>query len=229
MPTSGRRELAIRAIDRWLSQSYVNKELIVVDDPIDSIFSKNCQLNFPGGTLRYYRTTSVATIGWKMNIGARLARGQLISKMDDDDIYCENFLSSMQRLLELTGYSLAFAESAYFYLRKERQVVFSGTGWRFGASLFFCRSLWERQPFRDTSRGEDQYFIEAHLHHAIALPMTDSLIVVRHGQNHTWRKIQRVPVEDYFRPYSRDANRSPTADSLEEILNRPAAWSAERI
>ena len=85
MITKNRPELAWRAIECFLSQSYSAKELVIIDEGELQLQKLVRQLNSP--LIRYYRNESPKKLGRLRNQAIRLAEGEYVCQWDDDDLY----------------------------------------------------------------------------------------------------------------------------------------------
>ena len=86
MPTFNRRSFIPLALTCFRSQTYPNKELVVVDDGSDSVGDLLSGLR----DVHYVRVPRRMTIGAKRNLGCREGRGEIIAQWDDDDWYAPN-------------------------------------------------------------------------------------------------------------------------------------------
>jgi glycosyltransferase involved in cell wall biosynthesis len=88
--TEKRPRFIDRAIALFNAQSYTEKELLIVDDYYDPSVVVPSRLN---SDVVYFRCPRYAQ-GKKLDLGMRSAKGALVQKWDDDDIYCKGFLQS---------------------------------------------------------------------------------------------------------------------------------------
>lgn len=162
MPTRGRPALAARALQCFLSQTYWNRDLIIVDDADNP--------SFPGALpsldgIQYVRNAERLSIPAKLNQCCQRATGEVICRFDDDDWSApERMIDQVQRLMDtgvaVTGYhSILFLDE-----RTPRAVKYCGHDrYALGTSLCFLKSFWASHPFRrgphHPSIGEDNEFI----------------------------------------------------------------------
>lgn len=81
MPTADRRPFVPQAIAQFLQQDYDNRELIVLDDGVQSV--EDLMPDDP--RVQYVRDERKSPIGIKRNRLCELARGDVIAQWDDDD------------------------------------------------------------------------------------------------------------------------------------------------
>lgn len=90
LPTYNGSNRIEKAINSILSQSYINWELLIIDDgSIDNI--KEIVDNFTKNDLRikYIKNEFNLGIQKTLNYGLRESKGEYIARIDDDDIWCD--------------------------------------------------------------------------------------------------------------------------------------------
>ena len=92
-PTYNRRAFLPGLIACYCHQTYPNLEWIVLDDGRDSVEDVFAAAALP--TVRYVRVHEKMRIGAKRNELNRLARGEIIVAMDDDDYYPPDRVASV--------------------------------------------------------------------------------------------------------------------------------------
>jgi len=106
-PTYGREQYGARLYDVFNSQTYENKELLILDD---SNTPSSFFLNLNDPKVRYHHTTLRSSVGTKRNWLAEKAEGQILAHFDDDDYYAPNYISAMvssmgeSDLVKLSGF-----------------------------------------------------------------------------------------------------------------------------
>lgn len=153
MPTRGRPQYAQEALGCFLSQTYQDRELVIVDDADDPSFPEG--VNLPG--VHYHQMRKRLTIGAKRNLACSRASEGVIVHWDDDDWSApERIEDQVTRLIDsnvgLTGYN-----------RMRFYDVDSGEWWMFnggkhqviGTSMMYTREFWKALPFPDINEGED--------------------------------------------------------------------------
>ena len=197
MATRDRPRFFRQALRYFLRQTYKRTELVVVDDGERSV-EKLCS---GAPRVRYIRLTRPTLTGTKLNIGIELARGAILQRLDDDDYYHPDFVKAAVAHLLAKGRERYVAAWDCFLvlLAGEKQVRYTGHGWRAGGTLCFSRELWERAPFRDIPTGMDSWFLQDHRHRVAPVEAQELYVLVRHGRN-TWRAMHDgKAADDYFR------------------------------
>ena len=81
------------------------------------------------------------------------------------------------------------------------RLLYSGTGWRTGATLCFPKELWQKTPFQDVTGWEDRLFLQDVKAARLAVRAPEHFVVVRHGRN-TWRETRHGrDVETWLRRF----------------------------
>ncbi len=191
MATRNRPAFFRVALACFLQQDLGDAELIVVDDGESRVEHSCAGLD----RVRYIGLPGPTLLGAKLNIGIDAARADVLQKLDDDDYYGPQFLSTA--LAHCAGESIV-AWDCFLILRAgELQLRYSGHGWRAGGTLCFPRSLWNRSPFRDAPRSVDSWFIRDARAPVIPVCAPEQYILVRHGRN-TWNRMQGGTTADDF-------------------------------
>jgi len=208
--TRNRRPFFAQALEYFYAQSFTDSELIVVDDG-DSPVADLCE-GRPRVT--YIRLHEPTPTGAKLNLGIQTARGSILQKIDDDDYYGPEFLSTAVAHLSRDESTETLVVWCCFavLIAGEPELFFSGHGWHPGGTFCFRRAMWERIPFRPLFASSDSWFIRDHKPKLVRACASDQYIVVRHNRN-TWHQLADWPsVEAYFR------TRRPYPKSVEDLV-----------
>lgn len=160
MPTSNRRRFVPQAIRYFLRQEYARKELILVDDGTDAV----ADLIPADSRIRYYRTSSVLSVGEKRNLACSLASGDIIVHWDDDDWMADWRVHYQVQQLVQHQADLCGLNCLYFFdpfAARGWEYCYPGTArpWVYGATLCYTRQFWQAHPFRPFDVGEDTRFV----------------------------------------------------------------------
>ncbi|MCC7078801.1 MAG: glycosyltransferase [Acidimicrobiia bacterium] len=197
MPTgAGRERFVPKALDHWSRQTYTHREMIVVDDAPDPAPGRAACRDRTGVS---YIPVPATSLGEKLNVGVEAARGSVVQKWDDDDIYRPAFLETATRWLARTPADARFVvwDSYLVYLAWSGGLYRTGPGHKAGPSICFGRELWEANPFRDVPRAVDSHWIADHPDFTAVTGHEDELILVRHGAN-TWTEFHGIHVDGYI-------------------------------
>lgn len=192
--TRNRAPFVAQALKYFRAQTYPNRELIVVDDGESSVASMCADSD-----VVYLRMNHPTPTGEKLNIGIEHARGRILQKLDDDDYYGPEFLSTAVSHLQPRRGNVVVAWCCFgVFIAGHRALYFSGHGWHAGGTLCFRRSVWEHHAFRKEFRSEDSWFLRDNAPRVVKVCAPDQYVLIRHGAN-TWRRIKGYDsVEGYF-------------------------------
>lgn len=155
MPTRSRPAFAAEALNCYLSQTYQDRELIILDDADSPSFPDGVELD---GVL-YGRMANRLVIGAKRNVAVSRSHGELVCHWDDDDYSAPGRIADQVARLgsyQITGYhSMRFTDGVKWW-----QFSGSSEDYALGTSLLYRREYWEANPFQsERSCGEDMHFI----------------------------------------------------------------------
>lgn len=135
------------------------------------------------------------SLGACLNRGIAAADGCVIAKMDDDDIYGQNYLADQLAALRYSGAELVGKQAHYLYLRSRNIVMcrFPEREHRFtdmvmGPTLFGHRELFLEHPFAERTLGEDTELQRRLVAAGAQIYSADrfNFIQVRGDHSHTW-------------------------------------------
>jgi glycosyltransferase involved in cell wall biosynthesis len=160
MPTYNRRNFIPHAIRYFMAQDYENKELIILDDGEDRI--EDLIPDIPN--IHYYPLEKKITLGAKLNLACKYAKGNLIANWDDDDWYADWRLKYQAESLMNSGAQVCgINKLLYLDLRDKNtfQYVYPKEQrvWLLGSSLFYKKELWNINRFADINVGMDGLFV----------------------------------------------------------------------
>lgn len=155
MPTRGRCKWALDAVRMFQSQTWKNKELIIIDDMMEPSFPHGMD----GDGIHHYRLPRI-TIGGKRNLAISRSSGDIIMHWDSDDIYSDDRMESQVTDLlcgewDMCGYN----EIEFVDDEQRKRYLYTGIeGYCVGVSMAYWRDTWEKQQFADIDKGEDNQF-----------------------------------------------------------------------
>lgn len=205
MPTQNRRNFIGAAIVSFLSQTYKEKELVIVDDGDDPVEDVVKKYQAKGTAIRYFRKKEKTTTGEKRNITNDLATGELICHFDDDDWSSPDRIEFQVGLMIKERKPIAGFSRLFFWdCVRLRALIFRSTtfGYVCGTSLIYRRDIWERNPFKNIQCRSDNEFVYPLANHIAASP-DDRHMVARIHDEHTTPKTNitelikrdRIPAE----------------------------------
>jgi len=122
IPTHNRAELLRKCLDSVINQTYKNLEVIVIDDNSTDKTSRILEEYSNRDTaFKYYKNDGVGGNAAR-NLGVRLANGDYIAFMDDDDI-CEPFrISEQMKPVIESNFKYDFVISSFTFYSKGKKV-----------------------------------------------------------------------------------------------------------
>jgi len=178
MPTRDRRNFIPRVIACFLSQTYTDSELIILDDGIDRVED----LIPHDRRVRYYHSQFRRVVGAKRNMACQAANGDVIAHWDDDDWSHPERLATQIELLKadpdthLTGYY------AMGFHRLTDGKVFryeARPSYAIGTSFMYWRGWWRSHQFLDMQKSEDNTFL-GHVGRAACVDGSQMMVATVH-------------------------------------------------
>lgn len=190
MPARGRPQLAQRALECWLAQTWPERELVILDDRDAPAFAKA-----PADEgVQYHSLTARYTIGAKRNLACSRAQGEIIAHWDSDDWYApERLRDQVERLVSsghaVTGYNICQFEQLQ---TGERWLYKGAANYALGASLIYRRDFWRRHPFSEVQVGEDNEFVGRAWAERMLVTADGTLMLIAsvHPDNTSYRQIR---------------------------------------
>lgn len=215
MPTgAGRERFVPKAVEYWSRQTLDpgRRELVIVDDSPDPGVAEGLAREHPAVTHVHVPPT---LLGTKLNLGIENARGDVIQKWDDDDIYRPRFLEiALDWLGRTPRPGFVLWDSYLILMAWTGDLYWTGPGHKAGPSLCFDRELWAQRPFRDVPNAVDSHWIADHPEYTPVVGHPEELILVRHGSN-TWQEFKGIHVDSFI-----SAELEPWPVSFAEVVDR---------
>lgn len=136
-----------------------------------------------------------SSLGACLNVAAGLADGQLLAKMDDDDLYGPHYLADQRRALDFSGADVVGKHAHYMNLQSLDALVLrfplhesTWTDLVVGPTLMMPADVIRDIPFRDRTRGEDTTFLREVMQNGGRIYASDrfNFVQVRRSTGHTW-------------------------------------------
>lgn len=181
--TQNRHKFIPHLLDCIYSQTYPHHKIqLVVGD--DGNYSSSHL--FPKGTL-FIRYPNKVPIGKKRNDLKKLAKGDIMVTMDDDDYYFPTYIEHVvDKLSENDNSGFAALKSAYVFYPNKWKIEISGpweTGWP-GASYAFTKKYARHNHFDNRAgSGEEWLFTQNFRIKPVFLEPEKTMIVLSHKNN----------------------------------------------
>lgn len=184
-PTYNRRRFIPQLLRCFQQQTYPKDrlELVVIDDGSDPV--EDLCAGLPA--VRYVRLPSRAPLGHKRNLAARVAAGDILVHMDDDDYYPERRVESAVQALLRSGRHLAGSSILYTYFVESGDIVKLGP---YGDNHSTAGAMaYDREYLRDhrfdeaAEVAEERAFTRSFSEPVAQIDPRDTLLCIAHGEN----------------------------------------------
>ncbi|WP_246475861.1 glycosyltransferase family protein [Brevibacterium renqingii] len=177
-------------------QAHENRELVLVAhgfDPAADLRTRAKNLGIDNFTI--VTASTDLTLGACLNRGIEAAGGDVIAKMDDDDIYGEHYLSDQLAALRYSHADLIGKQAHYLLLRGRNIVMcrFPEREHRYtdlvmGPTLMARRNTLRDHPFAELTLGEDTDLQRRLIDAGARIYSADrfNFVQVRGNHSHTW-------------------------------------------
>lgn len=189
MPTANRQKYIPYALAYFMSQDYLNSELVIIDDGKECI----APMLPEDPRIRYFYTAHIETVGLKRNYACEKAYGEIIVHWDDDDWYGTDWLSQQVNALLTSGADICGLEHVHHFsgitdtlwvgTTENRNNPGHSKQWLHGATLAYWKSFWEDHPFKNLQTGEDDDFVKNPEGKVYAGDYIDSFVSILHPYN----------------------------------------------
>lgn len=142
------------------------------------------------------------TLGACLNLMVARAAGNVLAKIDDDDLYGDYYLRDMINALRFSGADVVGKSAYYVYLEghnvtvlRRPEIEHRFTDFIAGPTLVGWAETFRAHPFEDRTRGEDTAFVRSVVDSGGLVYATDRYNFVQRrlaDQSHTWQ------VDDYL-------------------------------
>jgi len=209
MPTRGRKELAAKAVECFLSQTWLEKELVILDDADCRSFDQPPE--FAG--VRYMIADKKLKIAAKRNIVCEAAGGDFIIHFDSDDWSAPGRIAAqVELMMQNEKKAVCGFRKMYFWdtIKKQAWIYSGAEDYVLGTSLMFKRSWWAHHQWNERfTVGSDNVFVSQawKARQLIVSPAMDFIVSRNHGGNTNsrqygtrWKKTNRelLPA-DFFK------------------------------
>jgi glycosyltransferase involved in cell wall biosynthesis len=195
---AGREAWLVKAIHCYNSQTYNNRELLIVaDEGMHVEFSELPEANW------HLIHGTYPTLGAKRNAGNAVANGEIIAHFDDDDHSQPGRVTSQVAQLlsvcrHVTGYSgMKFTDGTSWW-----QYASLHCGYALGTSLCYTKEWWAAHKFDELLNvGEDTEFVDEAVRYRqlAAQPDMDLMYAAIHPGNTSEKDVNKRGQTSYVR------------------------------
>jgi glycosyltransferase involved in cell wall biosynthesis len=199
-PTFNRRLFIPQYLKYIRSQNYKGPiEVIIADDgdiPIGDLVEKDT-------IIRYIRLNERKPLGYKRNLVAAEARGDILINMDDDDYYPPSRIKHAVSALLASQKMIAGSSQCFFYDTSNQLITVSGP---FGpnhataGSMAFFKEYIKNHAFSNEALAQEEpQFTNNFTEPMVQLDPMLTMLVIQHQKN-TWDKSQSSTKEINMKP-----------------------------
>ncbi len=160
-PTSNRLSFMPGFVHCFLSQTFHDSELVILDDgsaPCYSVIPDHARIRY-----EYGQPGTWKTLGEKRNALNAHAHGDILINFDSDDWYASDYLANqVDLLISSSKQMVGFHDLLYYCVRNGGtfRYKYRGTGnYAPGATQVYWRDYWEKNPYSAALHvGEDAAF-----------------------------------------------------------------------
>lgn len=201
-----RRDNIRKIIDNYKKQSYLNKELLILINTLSINIEKFIQILNDSNIDNYqiYQNHESISLGECYNFCITKMNGKYFCKMDDDDLYSENYI--VNQLFLLKKNKAFIIGKSYFYLYDSKNdILYSKyiSSIVLGGTLIIDKIVFDYIKFNNVNRGEDTLFLKDAKSKNVKILSSDinDFVYIRYTDNnnhHTYNvNIQKILGKDY--------------------------------
>lgn len=192
-----------RIVESISKQTYSRIEVIFAlrdDWPPEKVTELENRLTGVGNIERVniMKFPSTVSLGNKLNAAINTARGEFVSKFDDDDWYFPNYLQDMMLTFDFSGADLCGKRTFPVWLEGSDTLILRNPGHEHKITNFVCgasfvakKSWFKKIPFANQSQGEDTNVLKRTLEVGGKIYSADHFNFINYRaadtQHHTWR------------------------------------------
>jgi len=195
---SNRPHLIEKVLDKFDSQTYQNKELILVIEADDESYSQIKQLTKEREDIILQRAFEHEILGALLNKGVDLSRGDYVAKWDDDDLYGPEYLGDSMLAFNYSSADVVGKLESYMYHQGTDSTYLRFENKRFryqhlilGPTIIARRSVFDVVQFQERSVSEDTNFLKDCIKSEFRIFATDPYNFVywraADKSKHTWQ------------------------------------------
>jgi glycosyltransferase involved in cell wall biosynthesis len=178
-PVVGRAKYLPMVLDCFLSQTFLDSELLIVEDgghELESLIPQNERI-------RYVHIEGRRNTGAKRNLTNALAYGDILCHFDSDDFSCPERIEQQVKFLTENLKHMVVGYSDCFYFREQDKGTFKyqykiRQPYATGTSLCYYKDYWAENRFNEKETGEDSDFvIKAQIQGVIASTESKGMVV----------------------------------------------------
>lgn len=189
-PTYNRRAFIPTLLEIYRNQTFPKErmEWIIIDDGYDCVKDLFEEASKTIPNIRYVYRDEKMRIGAKRNELNRMAQGDIIIAMDDDDYYPADRVSTVvEEFRKNPSIDLAGSSEMYLYYQDTQQIYVTGP---YGKQHATNGTMAWRKRYAQThvydeyvTKAEEQSFLDNYIHPMIQLDPKKTILVICHEDN----------------------------------------------
>ena len=195
---SNRPHLFDEIVEKFESQTYQNKELILLMEANDDQFNLMKEKVKNKQNISLNQAFNDEILGDLFNKGVDISKGDYIAKFDDDDIYGSNYLSDSIMPFAYSSASIVGKLESFMYHQgtDKTYLRFANKSHKYqtlvlGPTIIAKREVFNKVRFQNLSSGEDTAFLKDCIEAGFRIYASDkfNFIYWRSGntKDHTWQ------------------------------------------
>ena len=226
-PTYNRRAFIPALIQIYQHQTYPKEKMewIILDDGRDKVEDLFQEAAKTIPNLRYLSNAEKMRIGAKRNVLNKVAKGEIIVAMDDDDYYpADRIKTVVQAFTKYPRVDLAGSSEMFMYYTDVKKIYAVGPYFEKHATngTMAWRKQYSDKHLYDeyVTKAEEVSFLQDYQHQMIQLDPKKTILVICHTDNTVDKTVMR---EEHLssRQQSKEKMRE-TAYKLEDFIKEPA-------
>ncbi len=197
-----RSYLIDRIVENLTRQNYQNIEVIFVlqdfsNTEISMLLDKVKASNIKRVEMIELNSKDIS-LGERFNTAAKIAKGEYIAKIDDDDFYFENYLTDMLIPFAFGDFALVGKREVFMYLEGQNKLIRRYPKQRHqtvefvaGPTFVIKKSVFDQVKFEQRNTGEDSSFIKNIIIKGYKVYSSDPFNFVQfrasNSNHHTWK------------------------------------------
>lgn len=149
-------------VNNFVKQTYNNKNLIIVLND-NEIKLKEIQNKYQNESIKIIQIDEKENVSYCLNAAIKISKSDLIVRMDDDDIYGENYIRNSVKYHVASGGEISGIQKNYIYIYEYDFLGISSTNDMAGANLIFNREIFDKVQHKVDnwiSGDDDSNFLE---------------------------------------------------------------------
>jgi glycosyltransferase involved in cell wall biosynthesis len=157
------------SIHAFLKQTYMNTEMVIIDDSTKLIPKDILELIRGNTHIQYIKTKQKHSIGFKRNKAVCLSTGDYIAIWDDDDIHFHDRITRQMKNIKKKNYDISIISHNVLYYFPITNVFkrisrSDHNNWWYNGitcpSMIFKKKIWDTNKYENINKHEDYLFLK---------------------------------------------------------------------